>query len=55
MRVPIPEERKKLIDVFYPYLCNNSKEGEKPALKDDAPESAKRALDEYMKLVANEK
>ncbi len=49
MRIPIPENRKKLLDIFYPYLyCPKGEHG--MHIRDDAPDEAKKAFEEFLKL-----
>lgn len=49
MRIVIPKERAKLLDAFYPYLCCK-RDQDGMFLRDDAPEEAKKAFEEYMNL-----
>ena len=50
MRVPIPDDEKKLLDIFYPYLVSMATD--ESCLSKDAPEEARNAYRALVELVS---
>ena len=52
VRVPIPDDEKKLLDIFYPYLVSPARD--ESCLSKNAPEEVKKAFREYMDLISKD-